>query len=484
MSILDQTLLASYKGVPFLVDKADTEGGIKNVKHQFPNSSNQIIENLGTKQHSYKIQALITNDPELDDYKEKRDQFIAILDSGEKGVLIHPLFGRLDDIVATSWTLIEDFTSLGIGEFSITFEVDLTQSVPTIQGNNLSQVINSEEETSESLTEDLAEESEDNFFNNISDRIDQVNDLVDTFKEKTELFTIGADKLNAFSNQLSDLANNVVSLVRQPLALAQSIENLFNTTAGMFVTFEAAFGVIQEFFDFGDDDVDIQPNTVSRVERIQNRELLKESVQAYALTHAYTIASNIPFNTIPDQQKVADILEVQYDKVIANKVVVSEVGGVLPPNDPGRTSFLVGITNKSKSLITNQRITVEKLFEEDRSVSGIDRVEALNAFLTSGSSPRSLISSSPGSLLSSSLIPLGTTGSDTESLSTDAQGDSLSQANKVTLGRLVSISTPLTSARLLSYQYYGSSQLGEEIAVLNGLSDASFVEGDLEIITS
>ena len=447
MSILDKTLPASYKGVPFLVDSVSTEGGIKNAKHLFPNSNNQVIENLGTRQRSYQMEALISNNTEVDDYQGKRDALIAVFDSGEKGVLIHPLFGRIDNIIVTSWTLIENFTSLGVGRFNITLEVSLDQSVPEVQGNTLSQVINAQGNATFGISQDFGLDffGAGGFFNNIQDGINQVNDLVDTFEEKAQLFTIAADKLDGFSNQLSELGANVVNLVRAPVELAQSIENLFDTAAGMYVSVEAAFEVMSEFFDFGDDDSEIQPTTASRVERIQNRQILREAVHSYSLAHAYSLASNTAFNTIGDQQAIADRLEVQYDKVVANKTLVSLVG-------PSGILIVLGISNGTKALLTEQRITVEKVFDENRITPG----RTIETFI----SPES-----------------------TETVS-DIDSPFLASGNRVTPGRIINIFTPLTSARLLSYQYYGTSQLGEEITSLNGLSDASFIEGDLEIITS
>ena len=78
-------------------------------------------------------------------------------------------------------------------------------------------------------------------------------------------------------------------------------------------------------------------------------------------------------------------------------------------------------------------------------------------------------------------------------LSTDVKGlltdqriavEGLFDDNRVTLGQLIEVNTHPTAARVLAYSYYGSSDLGESITILNGFSDASFIEGDIEIVTS
>lgn len=419
MSILDLTLAAQYKGVSFLVKSAPTTGGIKTVKHLFPNSSNQVIENLGTLQNTFTIQAWITNDPTVDNYITKRDALIAALNSGERGLLVHPLFGRVDNVLATTWNVTENFAELGVASFNITFEIDLPQSVPQVAANTLSQVQTTLSNATAAITNNVSLGYDVDFFNNVSDAIAQVNSFVVSLRENTEIFAITIDQLNTFASQVGELAANVATLVRVPSELAASLDNVFATVSGMYATIEATYEVLTQFFGFGDDDIELTGDTASRIDRIQNRELFNNSIQAYALVYAYDAASQIEFGTIEEQQAVQDQLEAQYDKVIINVVIptLSTLSGLeeLPP------SFIeLGLTTDTKSLITDERIAVEKLFDD----------------------------------------------------------------NSVTLGRIITVLTPLTSTRLLAYQYYGNSELGEDLAILNGITDSSFVEGNVRIITS
>ena len=50
--------------------------------------------------------------------------------------------------------------------------------------------------------------------------------------------------------------------------------------------------------------------------------------------------------------------------------------------------------------------------------------------------------------------------------------------------RLIEVETHTVPARVLAYQYYGSSDQGDRIAQLNGLNDSSFLEGTIEILSS
>lgn len=55
---------------------------------------------------------------------------------------------------------------------------------------------------------------------------------------------------------------------------------------------------------------------------------------------------------------------------------------------------------------------------------------------------------------------------------------------RVTASQVITVRTNFTTTRLLAYQYYGESNLGDTIAELNGLDDGVGVEGNLQILTS
>lgn len=55
---------------------------------------------------------------------------------------------------------------------------------------------------------------------------------------------------------------------------------------------------------------------------------------------------------------------------------------------------------------------------------------------------------------------------------------------RLSVKQVIAVHTHITSARLLSYQYYGETETADQIIGLNGISDVSFVEGDVNILTS
>lgn len=59
----------------------------------------------------------------------------------------------------------------------------------------------------------------------------------------------------------------------------------------------------------------------------------------------------------------------------------------------------------------------------------------------------------------------------------------LFEEQKLTAQQVVTVSTQQIPARVLAFQYYGSSELGDRVARLNGEINVSFLEGDVDILT-
>ena len=62
MALLDLVRAGSFKGADFLVVSASTAGGRKQVKHEFPNSDRQSIEDLGFMPKTFSLVVEITTD--------------------------------------------------------------------------------------------------------------------------------------------------------------------------------------------------------------------------------------------------------------------------------------------------------------------------------------------------------------------------------------------------------------------------------------
>lgn len=313
MALLDQLSAASYKGAPFLVNRVSTSGGRKTVQHEFPNSNVQVIEDLGLSPREYQISAII-NDP---DYIQKRDTLLKALEAGGKGVLIHPFYGRIENIVAKTFTLIEDVSRLGETVIDIVFAPSETDGLPTQSINTVSQVSTLSSLVINNIVSDIT-----NLFNvtntfggNFSSAADKLNDIADAFSINAELPTVNADQINTFNSLVGNFQSSINKLIGDPPTLAADIEEIFAEFTTLYTDVTQQTASLSSFFDFGDDDIVINPTTAGLIERKQNNDVLNNSMKGIALAQSYLSSSQIEFTTVNEVESTADTLEVAFQSI-------------------------------------------------------------------------------------------------------------------------------------------------------------------------
>lgn len=395
MSLLDELQPGSYKGVSFLIGSSNVAGGRKDIKHSFPDSNRQAIEDLGLSPRIYSITATITGD----NYIASRDRFISVLEEGGTGILIHPLYGQIENVVARSYTLVENMTELGDGRISIVFEISDDIGIPEQSENTLSLI----EKANDDLTAAVADDIVENYTvttshtNSFTDATSKLDDMVDTITDKTSFLQASADEINAFNQTLSDFSASITDLVQAPQALADSINNLYTGINNLYPTAAATVEVLKGLFGFGDDDTPRNEDTASRIERNLNDRIINQSNQTIALGSAYFNSAQIDYDTVTDIEVIADDLEIQYQKIIATD----------------------GLTETTKDSLKNMRVQMQAFFNDQ----------------------------------------------------------------KLSARQLITVNTSLTSARLLAYKFYGSSDDGEQIAEINDTDDITFLSGDVQVLT-
>ncbi len=322
MTVLNALVPASYKGVPFLVDGSTVQGGLKAVKHTFPNSDNQVIETLGTRQRTFQLRAFITGDETT--YIQKRNDLIRVLETEGSGILVHPIYGSINNIISTQYTLSEDFGTLGEARFGITFEYDFTQSVPSLSTDNLVPRI-------ATLSETVTTASSAGFLSvysvaglsagDITDAINKGRDLVAAITEATEVFTQVTDQINSYASNLAAMSSDIVNLVQQPVAFFDSFNTLIAGVVGLYVTAQESFDVLVGLFGFGDDDLTLPNTTQSYINRTTNRDAVNEAVQILSLSNAYLIATEISLQSVAQQDAILQTLEIQFQKLYDSTTV-------------------------------------------------------------------------------------------------------------------------------------------------------------------
>lgn len=401
--------IASYRGATWFVSTSGISGGRKDAKKEIVSSDRQVIEDLGLRQRVFTLSGVVaarrTNDgAEILSYQASRDRLLDALEKGGTGILIHPFFGRIENVVARTFTLNEDMKKLGEAEITITFEISNTDGAPTPAENVLGSIIAGNQAVQDAVEADLSENLSvtAGFTGNFQDAIDKGNEIVDQMNEATQPVAIAADELDAWSNQLAEFTANITSLVATPVDFADSVINLFGTMNGLYAgtvaTIQATFDANTRLFGFGQTDVPFNLNTAGRIEKQRNRTAVNNAMKVLALGYAYENAAQFDFATADEVDAVSTVLEDQFQVLVDSGDLSAEV----------------------EEELTKLRIAVADFFITE----------------------------------------------------------------KLQKPQIVLVETPFTSARLLAYQYYGSSDLGETIADLNELRSLNAIQGQIRILTA
>lgn len=314
-----QIINGSYKGIPIAIDSGGIEGGRKTAVKQFPNRDTQTVEDLGLLPRKYTLEIIIS-EKQQQDYFDYRNSLLAALESKGPGELIHPLYGRIENVVAINYSLNENFGSFGDTTLTVNFEVNNNTGIPQSSGNVVTQISAVNDVVQAAVGSDIADNFNvtESFTGNFSAAVDKVNGIIDKARDATAFIGETAQTLNEFNAQIGELSANVNGLVSDPLALADAITGLFESVNGLYASASATFDTLIGFFGFGDDDEPIRQDTAGRIERQVNNRVLNGAVSGASLGYTYVAITRIDFETTREIDELSAELDAQYQAVQEN----------------------------------------------------------------------------------------------------------------------------------------------------------------------
>lgn len=365
-----QILDGFFKDVPIRIDSGSVTGGRKTVKKEFPNRDTQTVEDLGLRPRTYNVQIVVAPLTSFDagsgtvttaqGYFEYRDAIIDAIENKEPGELIHPLYGRITNVVATTYSISEDFSDFGRTRLNVTFEVSIDTGVPRETVTALSQLTQSITTVTSAIKTDIT----DNFLvinkfkNNFSDASSKITAIIDKAKTATAFLGAESGKINAFNSLLGSLTDDVNTMVSSPVLLATNINSLFSEINDLFSEPASTVNALEGFYNFGDsDEDDIKDTTAGRTQRKQNRAVLNGAVNSSALIYAYVSTAQISFDNVRDIEIAADALEEQYQRVTVS-----------------------GASNDVIAAVTEMRVLVQRFFDEQKTIA--KQITSVNVYTT------------------------------------------------------------------------------------------------------
>lgn len=410
---------AKYKGVEFLFKEMPTTGGNRLIKYTFPGSDKQAIERQGKLPKTFTITAIIPHD----NYYQERDNLLRVLDDGIEGTLTHPTFGDIENVINGKYTFSEKISEAGRAEITIPFEVNDALGVPQESGALAAQVQVESDLLNDQLASDLADgyEVSSRFSGNFADALDNLQAVSDAFNSVAEYAEPFVSDIASFRQSINAFSGSIGALINAPADIASEIGGLFEDVNNLFDTPGRLLGGLKLLFDFGSDDPVVKEDTVGRVERKKNRDIIRSTMRVQALSYAYLAASSVESGT--DSTSIGVGATETATNGVSNTYTTTE--------DLERTRD--DLETQYRDARENQLLTNEALEQLDRV-----RVQAYKRL---------------------DVVRVGTRS-------------------------IITIETPRRPLSVLVYEYYGSTELVDTISELNNIKQNAFVEGNLRILTA
>ncbi len=109
-------LPASFRGIPFFIERHDFVGGRNNVQHEPPNRNSSFAEDMGRKPQGYNLTGHVLGD----NYFFIRDALIDAMETEDKGILVHPYLG-VKEVQPGEFNFSEDTSEGRIATFQLNF---------------------------------------------------------------------------------------------------------------------------------------------------------------------------------------------------------------------------------------------------------------------------------------------------------------------------------------------------------------------------
>jgi prophage DNA circulation protein len=188
---------ASYKGVAFEVAAIDDRNEKTLVEHARPFVNGVDLEDMGTQGRSVQMAALYFGRG----FDSKLTSLLTVLEEQGAGVLVHPLFGRMQNMIAASWSVRTEADMVNYTALDITFR-EATESQPIFV-----------------------------FENAFLARLEKLLNLIDGYRNKVLDFI---DAVLAVKNGISEIWGSALGLWAALSGVVAAVRRLFDLDGGRY----------------------------------------------------------------------------------------------------------------------------------------------------------------------------------------------------------------------------------------------------------
>lgn len=294
----DNYRAASFRGVPFFVESADSTHGRRQAVHEHAQRDVPYTEDLGRKAREFSVSGYLIGA----DYQTQRDELEKACETAGPGVLVHPYRGEMtvecrglgiSESTADGGMCMVKLTFLEAGEASYpSAKVDTVNAI-SAKGNAVTAAAE-KSFVSEFLTTGFPAYVAESAATGLSE-------LGEFMSAPGLSFAGDLQAASDFYQQAKGLAADAYSLVQQPLSMVSRITGLFGSVRSAFGS--NALSMLTSLFDRSPSSYSGSTSTPSRRQQATNTVALNALVRQVAIAEAAkaavvtqtTVSTPIPF---------------------------------------------------------------------------------------------------------------------------------------------------------------------------------------------
>jgi len=298
---------AKFRDVEFYYQDSSVNGGRKTITHEFPDTNNRYVEDLGKLEKIYNVNAFI----DIKSDNSNLTKFLEALDKEGIGSLIHPIHKK-QNVVVKSYNVNDTIRELGIVRFSIVFEKASKNRFPVEQQGNKGKIAK--------FVEDLKEKIDKNFgdkFKSVKGNLEKLNNATDSIKRAsreikrvTALIEGSADGFSSFVTSINEIINTAGGLVQSPSELSNKLRTAFDNLEGAFDNALSMFNITKNLSPFNAAS-EISPvgNSNTSIDIRANQKLINDYISLNSLAIGYEQASLIDYTDLDQLNNIKEDLE-------------------------------------------------------------------------------------------------------------------------------------------------------------------------------
>lgn len=277
----DNYRAASFRGVSFYVESAESSHGRRQAVHEHAQRDVPYTEDLGRKAREFSVSGYVIGE----EYQSQRDELIKVCEQTGPGVLVHPYRGELT-VVCRGLGLNESSSAGGMCMVTLTFIEAGEASYPSAKLDTINAI--------SAKGNAVTEAAEGSFISNFLTKgfpafvaeaaTSNLAELGEFLSSPGFNLTGDLQAASDFYLQARGIAADAYSLVQQPAQMVSRIVSVIGSVRSAFGG--NAFGVLTSLFDRSPSSYSSSTATASRKQQASNFLALNSLVRQVAIAEA------------------------------------------------------------------------------------------------------------------------------------------------------------------------------------------------------